>query len=141
MIHYKGKLLTFINVYMLKSEASSSTQGICSRSHNPNKNIVKHANRLLDTKCCKYICNLFVLHVQTIKMYGKNQFKSWKTIWFCWWIQASVRLGVYWWTDTGDCKVINHTKVNERHFTVMSYLCRFCAYLKWELRVVCLCLW
>lgn len=40
---------------MLKSEASSSTQGICFRSHNPDKNDVKQANRFFDTKCCKHM--------------------------------------------------------------------------------------
>lgn len=40
---------------MLKSEAYSSTQGICFRSHNPDKNDVKQANRFFDTKCCKHM--------------------------------------------------------------------------------------
>lgn len=57
MIYYIiGKQFTFINLHMLKSEAYSSTQGICFRSHiNPDKNDVKQANRFFDTKCCKHM--------------------------------------------------------------------------------------
>lgn len=58
MIYYIGKQFIFINLHMLKSEAYSSTQGICFRSHNPDKNDVKQANRFFDTKCCKHM--LFV---------------------------------------------------------------------------------
>lgn len=57
---------------MLKSEASSSTQGICFRSHNPDENDVKQANRFFDTKCCKHAVCLFCMCRRTIKMYGQE---------------------------------------------------------------------